>query len=96
MPNKNENLSPDRPKDTMAEWISALKQQRDEIALKIHLAGMEARDEFDKTQQRLDKLADDYEPLKKAVAESADSLWESLKIVAGEVKSSFDRIRKTL
>lgn len=96
MPNKDDNLSPDRPKDSMGEWISALKQQRDEIALQIHLAGMEARDEFNKTQQRLDKLADDYEPLKKAVTESADSLWESLKIVAGEVKSSFDRIRKTL
>ncbi|MDA0657474.1 MAG: hypothetical protein O3C60_01420 [Planctomycetota bacterium] len=96
MPDPNENLSSDRPKDSMGEWISALKQQRDEIALQIHLAEMEARDEFDKAQQRLDRLADDYEPLKKAVAESADSIWESLKIVAGEVKSSFDRIRETL
>jgi len=87
---------PEKDSDSLSEWISALQQQRDEIALQIHLAEMEVRDKFGRAQEKLDKLGDDFEPLKKAMSESADNIWQSLKVVAGEVKSSFDRIRKTL
>jgi len=96
MADSAENKNAEPGKDTMTEWISTLKRQRDEIALQIHLAEMEARDEFEKARVKLDQLSKDYDPLKKAVSDSADNIWESLKVVAGEVKSSFDRIRKTL
>ena len=89
-------MSSEAEKSHLGELISTLKQQRDELALKIHLAEMEAKDEFDRAQEKLDQVASDFEPLKGAVAESADNVWESLKLVAGEVKDSFERIGKAL
>lgn len=45
---------------------------------------------------KLVDLKDQYEPLKNAVGESAEDVWESLKIVGGEIKDGFQRIRKEL
>ncbi len=86
-------MSEEQEKSSVEALITTLKQQRDELALQIHLAGMEAKEEFDDAQAKLDKLTEDLEPVKKAVADSAANMWESLKLVAGEVKDSFDRIR---
>ncbi len=83
-------------KNLLHETISSLKQQRDELALKMHLAEAEAKQEFDETIVKLDTLTAEYDPLKEAVGESAENVVESLKLVAGEVVSSFDRIRKSL
>lgn len=75
--------------------ISGLKQQRDELALKIHLGKEEAREEWEKVQAKLAKLSDDYEPVRDAVGESATNVFQSMKLVAGEVKDGFDRIRES-
>lgn len=84
------------PKNVLADAITALQQQRDQLALKMHLAEAEARDEFEAAKDKLDQLTADYAPLKEAVAESAENVVESLKLVADEVMSSFDRIGKSL
>lgn len=83
-------------KDHLAELISTLKQQRDELALKAHLGTMESKEEWDRVSAKFDQLTSDFEPAKNAVEESAGDVWESLKLVAEEVKSGFDRIRKNL
>jgi uncharacterized membrane-anchored protein YhcB (DUF1043 family) len=83
-------------KSLVEETISALKQQRDELALKIHLGTMEAKEEFEAATEKLDKMTQDYQPLKEAVAESAGNVLSSLRLVGEEVLASFDRIRKTL
>ena len=80
----------------LGKTLSGLKQQCDELALKMHLAETEAKQEFEQTKDKLDQLTADYDPLKDAVGESAENVVESLKLVAGEVVSSFDRIRKSL
>lgn len=83
-------------KSRLENVISALKQQRDELALQIHLGAAEAREEFDKAQAKLAELTADYEPLKDAVEESASNVLASLQLVGEEVLSSFSRIRKSL
>lgn len=85
-------MSEPNDRDLLEKIISGLKQQRDEIALKIHLGKEDAKDEWDKVQGKFTKLADDFEPVRDAVEESASGLFASLKLVAGEVKESFDRI----
>lgn len=80
----------------LKDRINQLKQQRDEIALKIHLGKEDAKDEWDKVKARLDKLNDDFEPVKDAVGESAENVMESMKLVAEELKESFSRIRKSV
>lgn len=80
----------------LAELISTLKQQRDELKVKVHLCAAEAKQEWDQAVEKLDQLTSDYDPVKHAVKESATDVTASLKLVAGEIKQSFDRIRKSL
>lgn len=82
--------------EVLADLIASLKQQRDEIALKIHLGKEDAKDEWEKVQEKFIKLSDDFEPVKDAVEESASSIFASLKLVAGEVKESFGRIKDSI
>lgn len=83
-------------KNQIEETISALKQQRDELALQIHLASMEAKEEYEKARGKLNKLSDDFEPVRDAVEESAGQVWEAMKLVGEEVLASFDRVRKSM
>ena len=76
--------------------VSNLKRERDELALKIHLGKEELKDEWQKLDDKLAQLTSDYEPAKKAVAETADEVWESLKLVGSELKDGFKRIRDAL
>lgn len=78
--------------ELLTDVISSLKRQRDEIALKIHLGKEDALDEWEKVQEKFNKLSDDFDPVKDAVEESASNIFASLKLVAGEVKESFSRI----
>ena len=83
-------------REIVSDLIVKLKQQRDELALQIHLGKQEAKDEWEKVRTKFDQLADDYEPVKDAVEESASKVFDSLKDVAFEIKDSFDRIRKSI
>ena len=83
-------------KTLIEETISKLKQQRDELALQIHLGAAEAKEEFETAKEKLDKLTADFEPVKDAVEESAGNVFAAMKLVGEEVLGSFDRIRKSL
>lgn len=83
-------------KTFIAELISDLKQQRDELRLQIHLGGEELKDEWNRLDDKLSQLSHRFDPLKDAVEDTAEDVWESLKLVGGEIKEGFNRIRKSL
>ena len=83
-------------RDRIDEACSALRQQCDELAVRIHLGKAEAKEEFETAKAKLDQMTKDYEPLKDAVEESASNVVASLQVVGEEVLNSFDRIRKSL
>lgn len=83
-------------KDKIEDTINTLKQQRDELGLQIHLGAAEAKEEFDEAMQKLDKMSSDFAPVKDAAEESTENVIASLKLVGEEVKTSFDRIKKSL
>ena len=85
----------DQSKITIEELISTLKQHRDELGLKVHLATAEGKEEWARATEKMDQMVRDYEPLKQAVGESATGVASSLKLVGQEIMKSFDRIRKT-
>ena len=76
--------------------ILNLKRERDELALKIHLGKEDLKDEWQKLDDKFAQLSSDYDPAKKAVAETADEVWQSLKLVGSELKDGFKRIRDAL
>ncbi|MHB8863622.1 MAG: hypothetical protein ACYC6N_14565 [Pirellulaceae bacterium] len=83
-------------KGHLAELLSNLKRQRDELALKIHLGKADATAEWQKVTKKLDDLMNDYEPLKDAVGETAENLRASLKLVTEELQKGFNRIRNSI
>lgn len=83
-------------KNQIKETISALKQQRDQLALQIHLGAMEARDEFEAAKDKLDQMTAQFDPVKDAVDESASNVIASLKLVGEEILASFNRVRESL
>ena len=78
------------------EMIKMLKQQRDEMAVKVRLAEVEARDEWRNLTAKMDEVLREYEPAKAAVEETADNVWTALTLAASELKDGFERVRRSL
>jgi chromosome segregation ATPase len=78
------------------EAISKLKQERDELKLQMHLASMDARDEYDRISGKVDELSDQYEPVKDAVEKTAGNVFSALGMVADELTAGFHRVRKAI
>ena len=79
-------------KQAVEDTISELKTQRDELEVQIHLGAAEAKDEYQKAKHKFDEMLKQYAPVKDAVDESAENVWESLTLVGEELKNSFTRI----
>ena len=78
------------------DLIANLKQERDELKLQMHLASMDAKDEYERVSGKVDELADQYEPVKDAVEETAENVFTALGMVADELKVGFERVRKVI
>lgn len=76
--------------------IHDLKQERDEIKLQLHLGSMELKEDWNTLSDKLNALSREYDPLKDAVEESAEDVWDSMKLVGSELWDGFKRIRKSL
>ncbi|TVP94467.1 MAG: hypothetical protein EA381_20000 [Planctomycetaceae bacterium] len=83
-------------KSALETLMGELKRQRDELRLQMHLAGMEARAEYDRLSQKCDQLSDHYEPVTKAVSETSHNSVDALRLLADELKLGFQRVSKAL
>ena len=83
-------------KATLEELISGLRQDRDDLKLKIHLASMDAKDEYERISAKVDQLTDQYEPVRDAIEETAGNLWSALGMAADEMKAGYQRVRKAI
>jgi outer membrane murein-binding lipoprotein Lpp len=83
-------------KTTLEEIISSLKQERDQIRVRLHLAGMEAKDEYERLSSKTEELLAQYEPLKNAVDETSENVFSALSLAAGEMKNGFSKIWHSL
>ncbi len=76
--------------------IHDLKRERDELKVQVHLGSMELKEEWQDLTDKLDSLSRKYDPLKDAVGETAEDVWDSLKSLGGEIREGFHRIRQSL
>ncbi len=83
-------------KSIVGKLIDELTQQRDELRLQIHLGSIEAKQELSKLEDQLFQLRQRYVPAKEAVEETAEDVWDALKLLGGEIKLGLDRIWKSL
>ena len=83
-------------RNALEDVISKLKQERDELKVQMHLASMDAKDEYERLSGKCDELTDQYEPVKGAVEDTAKNVFSALGLVADELKIGFQRVRKAI
>ena len=83
-------------KTALEDLMGTLKQERDELKLKMHLASMDAKDEYERLSGKCDELSEQYEPLTDAVEDTAENVLAALKLAAEEMVSGFHRVRKAI
>ncbi len=74
--------------------IENLKQQRDELRLKVHLATADARDEWAKAEQQWEHLRAKMSQVGGALSDTTKDVWAAIKLVAEEIEHGYARIRK--
>ncbi len=83
-------------KPLLERLINDLRQQRDELQVQMHLAGLDAKDEFGRLKKKLNDLEGQYEPVSDAVEESVGNVFAALQLAGEEMLHSFDRVRKAI
>jgi len=79
--------------EKMAEVI---KQQRDEIYLQVHLAGMEAKQEWEKSEHIWDQFIDKLTEINDDTKETGEQLIHTTKIIGDELIHTYARIKEFL
>lgn len=69
-----------------------IKSQRDEIQVQMHLAGMEAKEEWEKAESKLDEFLSKAAEIKDDTKETTDELLNSTKIIGDEITEAYKRI----
>ena len=75
----------------LQKLIEDVKRVRDEVGLKIHLAGLDAQKEWHSLEERWQAFRDKAE-----LDQTAKGVGNALGQLAGELKSGYLRLRKAL
>jgi len=76
--------------------LEKLKSQRDELMLKLHLASMEAKEEFEEADKHWDTLKNKAAEIADDSKETSEEYIAKAKIVGEELKEAYSRISKRL
>jgi hypothetical protein len=90
-------MDKDQVKHRWDDVVARLKQERDELALKMHLGKKEAADEWEKLEAKWHEVtARTMPPVKDAADETTVGVGLALELAAEELKKGYERIRKLL
>lgn len=82
--------------DEINKLQETLKTQRDELKVKIHLAKMDAQQEWEKAERQWQQFKSKADEVGSATRESAQDVGAAAKLLGEEVLHAFGRIRKSL
>jgi len=83
-------------KQEFSSLVETLKTERDELKLKLHLASMEAKEEFDGMDEKWDEVVAKASELADDSKEVTEEALAKAKVVAEEVKAGYQRIAARL
>ncbi|MCK4842927.1 MAG: hypothetical protein KAT04_13785 [Methylococcales bacterium] len=78
------------------DLTDALKQQRDEIEVQIHLASMDAKEEWHKAEKSWGHFTDALGVISDDTKETSAELIKTTKVIGDELKETYNRISKRL
>lgn len=83
-------------KEDFAVLLEKLKTERDEINLKIHLATMDAREEFEEAEKKWHQLQTKVSDMADEAKESSEEYIAKAKVIGDELKTAYHNITKRL
>ena len=81
-------------KNRIDEMVDSLKQERDELKVKLSLAKLEAGDEWEKLEVKLTKLEAKARELGGVTAEASGDIGAAAKLLGEEIRDGFKKIAK--
>ena len=76
--------------------MEELKRVRDELALQMHLAKADAKDEWDKLEKKWQQVQAEAKPLTDVANETVQNVGSALDLAAEELKAGYERLRELL
>jgi hypothetical protein len=76
--------------------LDKLKTERDEINLKLHLATLEVKQEFEEAEPKWNQLKNKGSEIVDESVEVSEEVFAKAKIVGEELKETYQRIAKRL
>ena len=83
-------------KSEIDENVDVIRQQRDELQLKIHLAGLEVQDEWETLEEKWDELVNKSMQLKKQLDPTLDDINVAYSLLEDELKKGYEQLKKAL
>lgn len=83
-------------KEDFESLLDKLQVERDEINLKLHLASMEAKQEFEEAEKEWNRLKIKAAQIADESVETSEEFIAKAKIVGEELKDAYYRISKRL
>lgn len=76
--------------------LDTLAQMRDELRVRIHLARLEARTEWERLEPKWWELEEKVDALETVSKETARNLKAAAELLIGELTKGYQKIRETL
>lgn len=82
--------------DEFDKLVEKLKTERDEINVKMHLASMDAKEEFAEAEKKWEQVKVKMAEIADEAVDTSEEYIAKAKIVGEELKDSYSRIIKRL
>lgn len=83
-------------KEQMMKALEHVKQQRDELQLKLHLGKAEAKDEWARLEAQWEDIMGKLDAARDEVGKTAGSVGAALGTAIDELKKGYERLRSRL
>jgi len=82
--------------DKLSEELNELKRVRDEIRVKIHLGKAEARELWERSEQKLEEVESKLKFISDQAEKPLHDVREAAQLLLGEIRDGYKRIREAL
>ena len=83
-------------RESLENAFETVKRYRDELRVQLHLAGAEARDEWNELEQKWDDLNRKFKAVRTTADESSEDVGAAAGMLAEELKKGYAAIRAQL
>ena len=86
----------ERGKERLQQIMQQLEQERDELKVKFGLAKLEARDEWQQLEKKMEGLRGRMKVVGEEAKDASGDVGAALDTVAEEIKEGFARLKKLI